>query len=313
MAEPRKGIAGAMVVAVIAAIASLASAGLSAWQNQEARKLQKELADKQQAAQELFQRQEASLRQLELDREYQLGVVERVADALEKASTAPNQVNLASALLYTLPDGDLKDRLIVVVLGEAQRAAEQGVKLDASVASLRGSVRDSAVPMAAAPSLAPSPSSSSGAEPTDTVQPAPIEPQRPSALAQTVDLVADPSATGWDVDVFWCQSADGGAGDANEARAKRVAERLAEISRAGTSIGGERLGRVRLRELTVEANARPQYRLSTDQIFLDAGEGTIGEAVAGVARDAEAPLGVVNRQGGKVSPWYLSAFYCAGG
>jgi hypothetical protein len=35
--------------------------------------------------------------------------------------------------------------------------------------------------------------------------------------------------------------------------------------------------------------------------------------VAGVARDAEAPLVVVHRQGGKVSPWYLSAFYCAGG
>ena len=157
MAEPGKRIAGATVVAVIAAIASLASAGLSAWQNQEARKLQKELADKQQAAQELFQRQQASLRQLELDREYQLGVVERVADALEKASTAPSQVNVASALLYTLPDGDLKDRLIVVVLGEAQRAAEQGVKLDASVASLRSSVRDSAVPLAEAPSPAPPP------------------------------------------------------------------------------------------------------------------------------------------------------------
>jgi|APFre7841882724_1041349.scaffolds.fasta_scaffold56036_2 hypothetical protein len=310
MAEPGKGIAGATVVAVIAAIASLASAGLSAWQNQEARKLQKEIADKQQAAQELFQRQEASLRQLELDREYQLGVVERVADALEKASTAPSQVNVASALLYTLPDGDLKDRLIVVVLGEAQRAAEQGVKLDASVASLRSSVRDSAVPMAA-PSLAPSPSS--GAEPTGTVQPAPIEPERPSAPAQTVDLVVNPSATGWDVDVFWCQSADGGAGDANEARAKRTAERLAEISRDGESLGGERLGRVRVRELTVEANARPQYRLSTDQIFLDAGEATIGQAVAGVARAAGAPLAVVDRQGGKVSPWYLSAFYCAGG
>lgn len=56
MAEPGKGIAGATVVAVIAAIESLASAGLSAWQNQEARNLQKELAEKQQAAQELFQR-----------------------------------------------------------------------------------------------------------------------------------------------------------------------------------------------------------------------------------------------------------------
>jgi hypothetical protein len=298
-------------VAVIAAIASLASAGLSAWQNQEARKLQKELADKQQAAQELFQRQQASLRQLELDRDYQLGVVERVADALEKASTAPNQVNVASALLYTLPDGDLKDRLIVVVLGEAQRAADQGVKLDASVASLRSSVRDSAVPMAEAPSPVPPPSFA--ARPTGTVEPAAIEPQLPSAPAQTVDLVADPSATGWDVDVFWCQSVDGGAGDANEARAKRAAERLAGMSRDGTSLGGERLGRVRLRELTVEANARPQYRLSTDQVFLDPGEATIGQAVAGVAGAAGAPLAVVHRQGGRVSPWYLSAFYCAGG
>lgn len=78
-----------------------------------------------------------------------------MADALEKASTAPNEVNVASALLYTLPDGDLKDRLIVVVLGQAQRAAEQGVKLDASVASLRSSVRYSSVPMAEAPNPAP--------------------------------------------------------------------------------------------------------------------------------------------------------------
>lgn len=147
MAESGKGIASATLVAVIAAITSLVSAGSSAWQNREARKLQQELADRQDAAEAAFKLREATLKQLELDRDYQLGVVERVADALEKASTAPNQVNVASALLYTLPDGELKERLIVVELGEAQRAAEKGTVLDSSVASLRGSVRDNAVPV----------------------------------------------------------------------------------------------------------------------------------------------------------------------
>lgn len=299
MAEPGKSVASATIVAIIAAVASLLSAGLSAWQNHEARKLQQELADQQRAAQEVFQGQQASLKQLELDRDYQLGVVERVADALEKAPTAPNQVNVASALLYTLPDGDLKDRLIVVVLGEAQRAAEKGAGLDASVANLRGSVRDSAVPVEA-PAPAP--------QPIGGVTASAVAPQ--AAAPRTVDLVANPSLTGWDVDVFWCQSTDASAGTANEAHARLAAERLAAASRKGSSLGGEKLGRVRLRELTAEANARPQYRLSSNLLFLDSGEEKIGREVAEVVRTEAAALAIVNRQGGRVSPWYVAAFYC---
>lgn len=317
------------IVAVLAAVASLASAGTSYY----------------------FSRQELAQQTLESDRGYQVQVYQHVRETLQQTQPTPAQVNAACALVLTLPDDSkLKFRLAQILVEEALNLqAQTGASYCSSLDELRETLADETaggadkstevlsdampaqpVPEAAqeapAPAQAPiqspappprAPSASDQAVvtprsrdvigglelPGRVVQaPAPTEQMR---QAQIQARIVNP--VGWDVDVFYCLSGDEAG---NRARAERAAKALAAAADARSDIAaGMKLGRVRLRELRQDVNARAGYRISGDVVRAEAGERAEAEALIAhlTNSDAGAPrLDILSSR----SPWYISAFFC---
>lgn len=119
-------------------------------------------------------------------------------------------------------------------------------------------------------------------------------------------------AQGWDVDVFWCRGA--GADEANYVTASAAANVLAGKAKTGTPLDAGKavtLGRIRLRPLPAEINAKPGYRAVGAQLRRESafGEPAAADAVLAVVHAAQparfTPIRVSNR-----TPWYLSMFVC---
>ncbi|MGE3304152.1 MAG: hypothetical protein AB7M12_13685 [Hyphomonadaceae bacterium] len=289
---------GATLVAILAALGSLVSAGVSYWQNMEARK------ENQRAFEQ---------KQLELDRNYQVVVVEKVTDALKAdAASDPARVNVAAALVFTLPDtqegpsgaaadgqdgASLKKKLALIVMERAAKVSTEvgGGGLDATVAELRSIARQEADEKTGAARPAAAPSSGAPA---------------PAAITGTQKTLSAPSATGWDIDVFWCAGADSAQ---NRARAQRMGDALAAAANAQTAVGANTLvGRVRVRELREAVNARGGYGVSRDEIRAESSETETAQKIAAFLTEKGFP-GVATTTSTSLTPWYLSLFVCGGG
>jgi hypothetical protein len=124
------------------------------------------------------------------------------------------------------------------------------------------------------------------APPTEAAAPAP---QERSATAV---------AGAWSVDFFYCE----GAG---EARHRQQAEALAQALQATPPIT---LGRVRVRPMSEQSNARRSYRITGSVINAHASESAAAQALLQFGRASGVPLSL--RNAATVTEGYLSIFMC---
>jgi hypothetical protein len=120
------------------------------------------------------------------------------------------------------------------------------------------------------------------------------------------DLTANPNQRGWDVDVFACA----GHGQASQRLAKDVADRLADLARRGESLGGQELGRVRLRNASEAAQAALYSAPLGNSVLRSDDEADFAEAVRRLANssDPQPNFGVLPAPA--TTPWYVSVFAC---
>lgn len=120
--------------------------------------------------------------------------------------------------------------------------------------------------------------------------------------------------SGYDVDVFWCDRLDQPeAVRENIVQAANFARRLSNMADAGERIEGQRLGRIRLRRLSVATQALgdgPGYPSSGVQFRFDQGQETERELARAMASEVD---GARPRPQGSASPFYISGFFCAAG
>jgi hypothetical protein len=247
--------------------------------------------------------------------EYQLKVFERVADAIEKADTNPQQIRAAVSLVSTLPDDEdlkpgqvsLKQQLLIILVegglsagGEAADAVE-GIREQTSDAPEAAVTKDVVVQA-----------------PSEVVQQQPTMAARnrslsPGSLAEISPRLQLPSAAmrmsaTWNVDVFYCAGANSAA---NQTRAAAIHQTLvaAGEKQLGVSDVAMPLGRVRMRELTEDANRRPGYGVSRDEIRAESGESAEAAALAKLIAGEGAALPVATTRFTR-TPYYLSVFAC---
>lgn len=203
-------------------------------------------------------------------------------------STLEAQLAATQARLATLAE-DL-GRL----MGEEQVALGSGEDALLQLEGLVGQINAMQLPSGGGPAAGPTPNTNAAVTaPADT---APAEWSAPAAPAP-------PAGAGWRIDVFWCS---GPGGETH----RRTAEQLVEALGSGMSIP---IGRTRLRELSVEANARPGYRLRGDFISAHPSENAAAAAIrARVASLTPNPPTLQPRPTRTVTPDYLSVFVCAG-
>jgi hypothetical protein len=157
------------------------------------------------------------------------------------------------------------------------------------------------------------------AEPSGTAPaPAPvIEPPKPQAgpPKPVVEVLTGESATGWDVDLYWCQGAQEGD---HYRLARSLGDYFAEISRSGRSIGpGVTLGQIRTRPADANQFARLGFPAPGNWIIWDSGPGeqAAAQALRQAAGNSALP-GAADVQpihsNGKPTRWRLSAFVCSG-
>lgn len=129
-----------------------------------------------------------------------------------------------------------------------------------------------------------------------------------ASLSYQTRLLAAGDPKGWDIDVFWCQ---GPVESSNFAKAQAAAELLAGRAKAGESLGGQRLGRVRLRSVPPAFQKRPGDPGRGDVVIWDAGAGERALA-AQVLATINPPSGNAYRlvHSTARSRWYLSVFAC---
>lgn len=125
------------------------------------------------------------------------------------------------------------------------------------------------------------------------------------------------TATGWDIDMFWC-AGDGAA--ANYAVARAAAMAIAGPAARSTPIAsGVRLGRIRLLPVRPQDGALWRRAMQGRSLLLvtDGGPGEADAARAVLGQLPGLGAAVVDQQtiGGNqaISRWYLSGFACAGG
>ncbi|MFL6845678.1 MAG: hypothetical protein ACJ8ER_12440 [Allosphingosinicella sp.] len=149
--------------------------------------------------------------------------------------------------------------------------------------------------------------------------PAPVvapPPQPQSSPPRPVtEVLTGESATGWDVDLYWCQ----GAGEGDHYRlARGLGDYFAEISRSGRSIGpGVTLGQIRTRPATSAQYAGLRFPAPGNWVIWDsgAGEEAAAQALLQAAGNSAIPGATDARpihSNGKPTRWRLSAFFCSG-
>jgi hypothetical protein len=188
------------------------------------------------------------------------------------------------------------------VVGEEQLALGEGEDVLLQVEALMGQINAVRVPV-----TGPAPG------PTADAPPAPMASEAaPPQASTTAPMAAERSAPaetgtgpGWRIDVFWCA---GPGAEGHRAAAQRL-NRLLTTQQGSGAATPLMVGRARLREMTVEANARPGYRLRGSFISAHPSERA---AVTGLqtlmARGGEANLSI--RPTRSVTPDYLSVFFC---
>ncbi len=109
---------------------------------------------------------------------------------------------------------------------------------------------------------------------------------------------------GWDIDVFACEEHPG-----QLTAAKQTADYLGKLADARTGLGGQPLGRIRLRTLPA-ATRRKLNTFAGNQVMAATNEGAIANPLAKAAGEASG-LPVLIRPASTPTPWYVSVMFCA--
>lgn len=120
-------------------------------------------------------------------------------------------------------------------------------------------------------------------------------------------LLSPTSATGWDIDIFWC---DGRNAQANFKQAEAFGQLASASANSGRAIApGVSLGRVRVRSI---ARAKVNGPSSSQFIAVDpgAGETEAGGALQGLFNAKGANFSLAEQTNSR-TPWYLSAVVCS--
>lgn len=139
-------------------------------------------------------------------------------------------------------------------------------------------------------------------------------PAQPEALtAEQESLRQARINLGWDVDVFWCAGPYGAANRelAEQMGAALNAQRERQLSGPAGSVAdvGFALGRLRVRELREEVNARPGYGVTRNEVRAEIGEREVGAELRSFLSGAVA-VSVEPGTSGTPTPYYLSVFAC---
>ena len=119
------------------------------------------------------------------------------------------------------------------------------------------------------------------------------------------DSVVDaPKWANYDLDFFWCESANG----------SENAKRLAESAAAVKQLDPNASGRWRVRKLPIEINAKPDYRVSGFKMHVTSDdEEKIAQVLQGVLSQQGMPPNAEKFEIRRINystPWYISVFFC---
>lgn len=129
-----------------------------------------------------------------------------------------------------------------------------------------------------------------------------------SRLSYATRVLAVGKSNGWDIDIFWCQGPDEGV---HFAQAVNVATLLGNKSSAGERVGGEILGRVRLRSLPKDVQSKPEYAPRGPIIVADnAAEKALAKGITDALAAARTPVTFQHVPGASGTAWYIGAFVC---
>jgi hypothetical protein len=244
------------------------------------------------------------LEQYRYDRDYQLKVFQHLDDAVDNKN--PGALVLAAAFSESVGDEETRATLGDAIWNIANIRADAGEPPSPSeMKALEGLKRKAHAEDARAALPAPA----SPVTSNTTSQPPPKA--TPSIVVAAADSAARTitagSPLGWDIDVFWCAT----SGDVSAARARGVGERVGALAAAGQKLGGERLGRVRVRRLSEAAEKSGAYTGGENYVVADEGEDALALELARYASAAGEPYAMMRSNTG--SRWYLSIFACAPG
>jgi hypothetical protein len=248
-----------------------------------------------------------SLERFKLDRESRFQVYDRVENQLSKG--APANLVMASAYVELIEDVEIKQALCKTInsiafehldrdpphpdrerfanaLREVARVAQEcseGINVGRALPAAGGDG---------------GPGGSQGTN-AAAVQ------ARATSEAPTVFTSGGDNPTGWDVDVFWCQ----GQGERSREAATAATRFLAGASRSDMRIGGQSLGRVRLRSLSPAAQQR-LLPAAGNLIAGTADEAPFAQALAAELNDHVPGAGLRYARTPTATRWYVSIFTC---
>lgn len=111
------------------------------------------------------------------------------------------------------------------------------------------------------------------------------------------------------IDVFWCEST---SPSDSRVRASRAAEILTAFAQTGGTVGESILSKIRLRNISVEKNAEPGYRISSDLIRYFPGSELEGTWIKALREQLSVELGeLVPSPVSTPTPGYMSIFFCS--
>lgn len=218
------------------------------------------------------------------DRDYQIKITEMVIQALKDGNAGAQRA--AFGIVSTLPNRDLQLNLAAALGSSSDR------QVAGSAQFISQNIADGRPALGAA---SPGQPGASDAKSRTIASNAP-------AIGATRELTPL-SKNGWDFDIFWCQ---GGTDLPRLAAANNLANSLADLSRSGGQLGGQRVGRVRVRPLPEAINQRAGYQINANVVRADSlpGEPDVAAALAQIGILKVEPSAQATR-------WYISAFYCA--
>jgi len=274
-------------LATAAAVFSLAStvvAGISAYYAEKA----KSQSEKTQA----------ELSATKLTKDYQIQVFQMV----DKSLAGDGGLVLASAYVSSLDNKELKGSLgqALRTVGQVrQHAGKLTPEEVTALALMTDAVRSTDVAPEAAPAggggtTAPPPTATAVASPLSNAGPA----------AKVVQSTVN--AAGWDVDVFWCE----GKGAPSQQLATRIGQALGAQANTGATLGGQALGRIRVRMLSNASASRGGYPVASNEVRADPGEESFANALGGLANGLPGVAGFRTTPSTSSTRWYVSLFAC---
>lgn len=271
-------------------IVSTIGSGLSYCAKQAADKASAQAVEARNEATRVLEAQAAAREDLKVQQDYQLKVAQMVMDSL--ASQDRRRQKAVLALVLTLPT-DMADRLTRAMAGsdDPEVSKQASIALQATE-DFREQTREGP--------------GKGSARPVATAVAAPATGTLPSRS----QLLAPYVAKGWDIDIFWCQGLGGARETQAYGRAKALAQRLADMSRAGSKLENDKLGRIQLRPLSPIINQRPDYTIYSDIVraYANSGETEFAQKLIGLSNKMELPLDL--RNAGTRQDWYISVFFC---